>query len=207
MKFRVIQSNNRGLIYKVGDKTFYSRKPKKGEESKELPTLFIWVNKPYRFVARVWTRWTGEKIDKDFIYEVTRFKNIIDISGMNHFHQWSNQFLREKLWEMEGKEILIDNYSCPKVEDVWEGNRNKNLDNINKRKKLISKHYSQLSDIDRDNIKKLYLKRDSLNHSEGFIKYHIDHIKPLSKGGLHEFKNLRILTAKQNLLKGSKSNL
>ena len=39
MKFRVIQSNNRGLISKVGDQTFYSRKPKKGEEKEELPTL------------------------------------------------------------------------------------------------------------------------------------------------------------------------
>ena len=33
MKFRVIQSNNRGLISKVGDQTFYSRKPKIGEEN------------------------------------------------------------------------------------------------------------------------------------------------------------------------------
>ena len=48
MKFRVIQSNNRGLISRVGDKTFSSRKPKKGEENIELPTLFIWVKSPKR---------------------------------------------------------------------------------------------------------------------------------------------------------------
>ena len=204
MKFRVIQSNNRGLICRVGDKTFHSRKPKKGEEDKELATLFIWVNKPCRFVARAWTRWTGERFEKDYIYEVTRFKNIIDISGMNHFHQWSHQILREKLWRMKGREILIEDYISPKIEDVWEGNRHKNRENIDKRRRLISKQFSLLSEIEKDNIKKLYFKRDNLNFSEGFIKYHVDHIKPLSKGGLHQFKNLRIITAHQNLSKGSK---
>ena len=77
MKFRVIQSNNRGLISKVGDKTFFSKKPKIGEEFKEMATLFIWVKKPNRFVSRAWTVWTGEKIHKDFIYEVTKFRDII----------------------------------------------------------------------------------------------------------------------------------
>ena len=32
--------------------------------------------------------------------------------------------------------------------------------------------------------------------------YHVDHIKPLSKGGLHHEDNLQILTARQNLMKG-----
>ena len=204
MKFRVIQSNDRGLISKVGDKTFYSRKPKKGEEIKELPTLFIWVKKPYRFAARVWTCWTGEKFEEDYIYEVTKFKNIIDISGMNHFHQWSNQYLREKLWKMEGNEIKIVNHNCPKIDEIWEGNRKKNSRYIEKRRKLIAEQYSKLSRMEKSNIRELYLKRDQLNMHSGFIKYNVDHIKPLSKGGLHKFDNLRIITAYQNQLKGSK---
>ena len=36
---------------------------------------------------------------------------------------------------------------------------------------------------------------------QGF--YHVDHIKPLSKGGLHHEDNLQILTAHQNLSKGN----
>ena len=56
MKFRVIQSNDRGLLTKEGDRTYAHRKPAKGEEQLELPTLFIWVKKPQRLLARCWTR-------------------------------------------------------------------------------------------------------------------------------------------------------
>ena len=34
--------------------------------------------------------------------------------------------------------------------------------------------------------------------------YHVDHVVPLSKGGLHHEDNLQILTAHQNLCKGAK---
>ncbi|NRB25134.1 HNH endonuclease signature motif containing protein [Shewanella sp.] len=34
--------------------------------------------------------------------------------------------------------------------------------------------------------------------------YHVDHVKPLSKGGLHHPINLQVLTAKANLTKGAK---
>ena len=33
--------------------------------------------------------------------------------------------------------------------------------------------------------------------------YHVDHIRPLSKEGLHHEDNLQILTARQNIMKGS----
>ncbi len=34
------------------------------------------------------------------------------------------------------------------------------------------------------------------------VKLHVDHITPLSKGGKHELRNLQIMTARDNLLKG-----
>jgi len=36
------------------------------------------------------------------------------------------------------------------------------------------------------------------------IQHHVDHIIPLSKGGLHHPDNLQILTAEENLKKGAK---
>tara|TARA_Y100000589_G_C26982343_1_gene559119 strand:+ start:200 stop:814 length:615 start_codon:yes stop_codon:yes gene_type:complete len=204
MKFRVIQSNNRGLISKVGDQTFYSRKPKTGEENKELPTIFIWVNSPLRYVARVWTKWTGNKINNDFIYVVTKFRDIIDISGMNEYHQWSNNTLRMKLWRMKGKKISTENLKCPKPEYVWEGNRNKKIKYLKKRKELISAQIKNLSEKETVKIKNLYKEKDLLNSKAGFIKFHVDHIQPISRGGQHKFDNLRIITAYENLSKGSK---
>ena len=35
-------------------------------------------------------------------------------------------------------------------------------------------------------------------------KYHVDHIIPLSKGGLHHPDNLRVITATENLRKHTK---
>jgi hypothetical protein len=68
LKFRLIQSNNRGLITKQGDRTYARRGPAKGEEALELPTLFIWVSGKDRYLARCWTHWTGERLGDDFIY-------------------------------------------------------------------------------------------------------------------------------------------
>ncbi len=204
MKFRVIQSNNRGLITKVGDKTFYSRKPKKGEEQLSLPTLFIWVSKPKRLVARAWTKWTGETINSDFIYEVTDFRDVIDITGQNHFHQWSSQMLRIKLWEIELPQLNPKELCCPDPKEVWEGNRNKSSIYIKRRKERIKNQTPKLSKEELTDIEKLYKKSNALNLKAGFIKYHVDHINPLSKGGSHELKNLRIVTAVKNIKKGSK---
>jgi 5-methylcytosine-specific restriction endonuclease McrA len=36
-------------------------------------------------------------------------------------------------------------------------------------------------------------------------KFHVDHIVPLSRGGLHEFENLQIISAIDNLRKGVKN--
>ena len=204
MKFRVIQSNNRGLISKVGDQTFYSRKPKKGEENFEMPTLFIWVKNPHRFAARVWTVWTGKKIKNDYIYEVTKFRNIIDISGMNHFHQWSNQVLRMKLWNMKGKKISSKNIVCPAPEKVWEDGRNKSTKYLNKRKNFIDNQYKNLSKDEQTMVRNLYKENNLLNLKAGYIKYHVDHIIPISKGGLHKPNNLKIISAHDNQVKGSK---
>ena len=37
--------------------------------------------------------------------------------------------------------------------------------------------------------------------------YHVDHIKPLDKGGLHFWENLQVLDAQDNLVKGAKENI
>jgi 5-methylcytosine-specific restriction endonuclease McrA len=33
--------------------------------------------------------------------------------------------------------------------------------------------------------------------------YHVDHVIPIAKGGLHVFSNLRIITARENVRKGA----
>ena len=52
-------------------------------------------------------------------------------------------------------------------------------------------------------ISKLYAEAIALEKLTG-IKFHVDHIIPLCKGGEHKITNLQILTEQENLAKGGK---
>jgi 5-methylcytosine-specific restriction endonuclease McrA len=58
-------------------------------------------------------------------------------------------------------------------------------------------------DADFNKIATIYAEAARLTRETG-IKHHVDHIKPLSKGGLHHQDNLQILTWAANLSKGAK---
>ena len=64
-------------------------------------------------------------------------------------------------------------------------------------------HKRELSKEELDKIYKIYERSRMLSEMTG-IQHHVDHIIPLSKGGLHHPDNLQILTAEENLKKGAK---
>ena len=156
MKFRVIQSNDRGLLTKEGDRTYAHRKPAKGEEQLELPTLFIWVKKPQRLLARCWTRWTGEVLEQDFVYEVTHFREVIDLQGQTCFHQWSSHQLRQEMWTMIGEAVDLSQLSCPDPEAVYEANRHKGASGLQRRKARIIAQSPALSEEEKERLDQIY---------------------------------------------------
>lgn len=60
-----------------------------------------------------------------------------------------------------------------------------------------------LTEEDLAKIKEIYALRNKLTEETG-IEHHVDHIIPISKGGLHHPDNLRVITAEENLKKGDK---
>ncbi len=204
MKFRVIQSNNRGLVARVGDRTYASRGPARGEEASELPTLFIWSKKPSRLVARCWTRWSGEKLGRDYIYEVTSFRDIIDLQGDSRYHQWCSQKLREKMWDLTDPVVDVIQEVCPDPVEVHDRNRFKAATYIERRKSRLRAQTPVLSEEDKKKISHLYRHRDSLNEDAGYVAYHVDHITPLACGGLHHPENLRVIPSLENIKKGAR---
>lgn len=52
-------------------------------------------------------------------------------------------------------------------------------------------------------IRQFYLMRDRLCRCTGFA-WHVDHIIPLSRGGMHHHCNLQVITASANLRKHNK---
>jgi len=59
-------------------------------------------------------------------------------------------------------------------------------------------------DANQEEISRIYKICSDINARAGKILFHVDHIVPLSKGGLHHQDNLQILRAEDNLKKGSK---
>ena len=60
-----------------------------------------------------------------------------------------------------------------------------------------------LTPSEQKEIIRIYEKSRRILDQTG-IEHHVDHIKPLSKGGRHHPSNLQILTAEENLKKGAK---
>jgi hypothetical protein len=204
LKFRVIQSNDRGLITKQGDRTYARRGPAKGEEALELPTLFIWVSGKDRYLSRCWTQWTGERLGDDFIYVVSRFRDVIDLHGDTRYHQWCSKQLRSELWTLERAALDLAGVSCPTPEAIYEADRHKSAIYLERRKQRLRQQTPELSAHETELIQQIYEQRDKLNQQAGFIQYHVDHITPLAKGGWHHPDNLQVISASDNVRKGAK---
>ena len=93
------------------------------------------------------------------------------------------------------------------VEHRKEYNRkNKDLILANTRKRQARKKIQtpDLSPLEDSMIKALYFVSKVLSNSCN-ENYNVDHIIPISKGGLHTFSNLQILTEHENKSKGNKT--
>ena len=75
--------------------------------------------------------------------------------------------------------------------------------NLRNAKRRALKLNQTPSDADMSEISEFYKESERLTKKTG-VAHHVDHIIPLSKGGLHHQDNLQVLTAEENLKKGSK---
>ena len=203
MKFRVIQSNNRGLVTQDGDRTYASRGPAKGEEALELPTLFIWVKGKDRNLARCWTKWSGDRLRDDFIYVVSRYRDVIDLYGDTRYHQWCSKQLRLNLWTLQRPQLDLKDLSCPSPEVVHVADRHKSCLYLQSRKQRLREHTPALTELEHQQIRQIYKERDRLNQAAGFIRYHVDHVAPLARGGQHHQQNLIVILVSDNIRKGA----
>ncbi len=68
----------------------------------------------------------------------------------------------------------------------------------------LADQYNELSAEEQQRVDAIYAEANELNARDGARSWHVDHIKPLAKGGKHHPDNLQILTAEENLSKGAK---
>jgi len=102
----------------------------------------------------------------------------------------------KKKWAEENPE------KCAASRKNW---KEKNLDKVNaytaKRRAAKRNQTPELSEEEKKAIEGMYWHCRDLEVISG-QKYHVDHIKPLSKGGLHCLSNLQVLPADLNMCKG-----
>jgi hypothetical protein len=86
----------------------------------------------------------------------------------------------------------------------WRAN-NVHIVNFNSatRRAKINESKVKLTESEKEEIRNIYKKCHEISESTG-IPHHVDHIFPVSQGGIHHPSNLQILTAKANLSKGAK---
>ena len=130
--------------------------------------------------------------------------HIVDLNGDTRFHLWCSQSVRLHLWSIEKCSAQPVDIESIQKKLFHESGRHKSGEYLRLRKDRVKEQTPPLSEPEIALMKKIYSERDRLNHISGFIKYHVDHVIPLAKGGLNHPSNLRIILAIDNCKKGAK---
>ena len=80
---------------------------------------------------------------------------------------------------------------------------NRGLCNAKAQRRRANKLNQTPDNVDHSKIKQIYEYAAKLNDMCGYAAYHVDHITPLSRGGLHVHTNLQVIPAKYNSEKGT----
>ena len=131
-------------------------------------------------------------------------KEISKQKSKSYYHNVAKQDmdkLREKSREQykkhkERKKIYSKEYR--------KANRHKKAERESKRRLLINS--SQTGEYNQKIIHEIYKIRERVSFCLG-VPHHVDHIYPLSKGGLHIPENLQVIPAVLNLKKGDRISL
>ena len=87
------------------------------------------------------------------------------------------------------------------AEEAWR-KRNPHRKNAECSRRRAAKRNQTAPNASPTLIQAFYFVAQRLGEETG-VQYHVDHIVPLCKGGLHHQDNLQVITAEENLSKGS----
>ena len=105
-------------------------------------------------------------------------------------------------WKENPENRQKDRDATKRYEKTPDG-RSKKASRKAARRVKVSSQKKTLTPEELDRIYEIYKNCRMLTETTG-IRHHVDHIIPIAKGGQHHPDNLQILTAEENLRKGSR---
>ena len=105
------------------------------------------------------------------------------------------------MWEMSDPIAEVGRDVCPDPEAVHEPNRFKTGIDIERQKARLKAQTPEMPKEEKKKISGLSQLRDAFNDDAGYGAYHVDHVVPIARGGLHHPENLRIIFSEINIKK------
>jgi len=121
--------------------------------------------------------------------------------NMKEYNKKNKEVLRDKKLEyyQENRELILDRNREWRRNNRDKVNAKEGRRNANK----LNQTPNDQTTLEKSMIRALYWISKVLSNSCE-EQFHVDHIHPLSRGGIHEFNNLQVLSAEENLKKSNK---
>ncbi len=215
-----LQTGNDKNTYTMGDKHpfvrglyyYTSRSGKNRERWADYKTLQgkikynqDWLKENKELHKIICQKWIAENIEKKRVYDKSYSQSE---EGRRKRRDWEacNQELirvKRKKWETENKEYLFISRKKYREENKDKLRGSKKVHEA-KRRAVKIKASCKLTFTEEQLIKQYYEHSTRLKNKLG-IEFHVDHIMPLSIGGLHHPSNLQVVPARWNMRKSNKN--
>lgn len=137
---------------------------------------------------------------KNINRELRRYKIYREIHKERIKQRDANYYENHKEEKKQYRLSRIDHYRSLSKQH-YRSNKAYYISRNSKRRSLIHDHIQSLTETEMDKIELLYKVCEYLNNGLQKTGWHVDHIKPLSKGGIHHPDNLWIIPAEDNIVK------
>jgi len=181
------------------DKKAYQKEYREKNKERIRAQTKAWNEKNKERVYAIQKEWTEKNKEK-----VVGYKKKYDENNKEKVR------VRKKAWAEANRERSNAhkrawNKKNPGYKKEW---RENNKDRINatvaNRRALKFRATIRLTELDKFVVEEMYNLAQLRTEQTGF-EWHVDHIKPLTKGGLHKPTNLQVVPGTWNLSKGNRS--
>lgn len=143
-------------------------------------------NYKYLYQSKQSKQWRIDNKEHLQKYDKQYCKNNIDKKRIYNKQYNKNNKENKKQWRIDNKKHLKQYHK------QWQKDNPEKVAAINIKYRFLKEEQTPLlNENEQKRVDELYEIRNLLNHDK--IDFHVDHIQPLSKGGLHHPNNLQIL--------------